>query len=38
MGVVEVGVIAAQVQLDIEEIAVHCLERFARCAQIYLHL
>ena len=38
MGVVEVGVVAAQVQLDIEEIAVHCLECFARCAQIYLHL
>lgn len=38
MGVVEVGVIAAQVQLHIEQIAGHCLECFACRAQIHLHV
>ena len=37
MGVVEVGVVAAEIQLDVKEVAVHCLECFACCAQIHLH-
>ena len=38
MGVVEVGVIAVQVQLHVEQIAGDRLERFACCAQIHLHI
>ena len=38
MGVVEIGVNAAQIQLDVEQVTVHRLERFACCAQIHLRV
>ena len=36
MGVVEIGVIAGQVQLDIEVITVYRLVRLTCCAQVQL--
>lgn len=36
MCVIEVCVFAAQIQMHVEGIAVHCLKRFACCAQVDL--